>query len=1163
MKRLLTLLGIAALGATLGAETARATLGDIEVFSTYVPPNVMILLDSSDGMNHHLWDDDFNPQKLYPGNWCDEESEYWGTAPTIPGSSCPGLGNPGDECPDNEFVYGDDASGNTKDPHLLSGNSDKHTYTHCGVTRDQYHDSTTVPKTRYSLNYLNWLYGVASPTDLANEPTKTRLQVGKETLLQVLTAIAPPDESGKERMRVGLALFDSSSTAEGYNLKSSIADNNMTSTFSSIEGASANARAAPLSESLLDIGRYFAGPDGLANFPTSSLKSPIDAACRKNFAIVISSGQPSDDRHEYWWTEFLENIGDYDGDANECSAVAPSSCTAADLTASLCYDSVTGLDSCRDDGLIYQNGGSDWLDDVAAYLYDTDLNPNLDGVQNLITYTVGFMTDQPLLREAALAGDGRYFTSDPGNVQSFANALTAALLDIIERATAFTAAAVPSSRTSFGDGFYTAYFIPSNGRPNWAGHLEAYRLDASGAIRDINGDLVTDPNTGAFNDPRQPIWDAAKVLLDPNATRSIYTTQYGSRVDFNSTNIGPAELQITTAEAPAYPGYPDLGMTTDTALAAGIVDFVYGRDVFDEDFDGDTSELRESVLGDFFHSNPIVVGPPKRLFLREEGFAKPSPADPDATPFVEAYAQRDRVIYAGANDGMLHAFDAGHFGGDAPNTEPVETLHYTPGSGTELFGYIPSMLLSTADPNAGLGQLKYLPLNTPRNYYFVDGSPAVADAWLGDPNNPYDVTKQPSEWATVLIVGLRQGGRGYLALDVTDPTGTSSEHSPYPKFLWEFNGDSHPELGETWSEAIITRIKLKGPTGLGDKCGKNDGDGDCLERWVAIFGAGYDEDADPNLGSFSDDPNDPSWTDRGKAIFMVDVRTGDVLAKLAFDASGTTSAMKYAVANTPAVLDVNFDGFADVVYFGDLGGQLWKWTVSGVGEDTDSDLLIDWPHGVFFKTDPGDMGGGEFHYRSIFHPPSVTLKDGGTLVMAFGTGERTDLAYPGVSSKPDNNRFYVVKDTSWQTISSTLSENNLTDITSAANDTDLSDAGFYFEAEESEKFITNHTIFAGYAITTSYLPDLTGTDICQRSGTSRLYIFNIFGGNGYFADGVVPPAQARYMSLGQGAPNDPRVTISRTGDQMYIQTSTGRLIKPPTPPRPGKPVETIFWRLRY
>ena len=89
--------GLLVLVLLFAAERTVAQSGDLDILSATISPNVMILLDNSGSMNHHLWDDDFNPEIPYPGftctwgNWWDRR---WSTAPTIPGSSCPGSGNP-------------------------------------------------------------------------------------------------------------------------------------------------------------------------------------------------------------------------------------------------------------------------------------------------------------------------------------------------------------------------------------------------------------------------------------------------------------------------------------------------------------------------------------------------------------------------------------------------------------------------------------------------------------------------------------------------------------------------------------------------------------------------------------------------------------------------------------------------------------------------------------------------------------------------------------------------------------------------------------------------------------------------------------------------------------------------------------------------------------
>jgi type IV pilus assembly protein PilY1 len=363
-------------------------------------------------------------------------------------------------------------------------------------------------------------------------------------------------------------------------------------------------------------------------------------------------------------------------------------------------------------------------------------------------------------------------------------------------------------------------------------------------------------------------------------------------------------------------------------------------------------------------------------------------------------------------------------------------------------------------------------------------------------------------------------------------------------------------------------VKVRGNPAIGDHCGLNDGDGDCQEQWVAIFGGGYTEDGDPNLATYVDDPANPSWSNRSKAIFVVSLDTGQILSDVHFDATGVTgpSAMKYSLPGSPTVLDLDFDGFADVVYIGDLGGQLWKWDISGVGEDADSNGEVDsWNSGVFFRTDPETMPGGEKHYRSFFFSPDATFHSG-DLLLSFGSGERTDLRYPGDATRSENNRFYVSEDpepTGALAFANTYGEADLTDITGLDDDPDPSDLGFYFTVQDSEKFLTSPFIFAGFVIATTFVPDVSGADICNQTGNSFLYIFDVFSGMGFFADGVKVGDEARKMDLGDGAPTDPRISISPDGDQMYIQTSSGRLVQMPPPPRNQPPASIIYWKQNF
>ena len=108
-------------------------------------------------------------------------------------------------------------------------------------------------------------------------------------------------------------------------------------------------------------------------------------------------------------------------------------------------------------------------------------------------------------------------------------------------------------------------------------------------------------------------------------------------------------------------------------LLTAVVDYTHGKDAFDEDGDNDNTNLRSFLMGDIFHSNLMFVGMPGRRMMLEDGYAD----------YRSTYGPRDRVLYVGANDGLLHAFDAGAY------WDGVDPNQYDAGDGEELFGYVP------------------------------------------------------------------------------------------------------------------------------------------------------------------------------------------------------------------------------------------------------------------------------------------------------------------------------------------------------------------------------------------------------------------------------------------------------------------------------------------
>jgi type IV pilus assembly protein PilY1 len=284
-------------------------------------------------------------------------------------------------------------------------------------------------------------------------------------------------------------------------------------------------------------------------------------------------------------------------------------------------------------------------------------------------------------------------------------------------------------------------------------------------------------------------------------------------------------------------------------------------------------------LGDIFHSSPVLVKPPIdkftcRLALENQCAAtifslttsnpafKPTPL---ATfGLLDAYdvwrraeINRQQIVVVGANDGMLHAFDAG-----TPDTGKQRNAEgkypFTNGTGAELWAFIPPDLLP---------RLKY---SLETHQYLVDGSTMVRDVWV-DANQ--DGTKQPTEFHTVAIITERSGGTRFTALDLTVPSA--------PRFLWTFPEGCTEDsrlVAQTWSD-FLPRAPPIGPVRLAIRGNTPDDPAKrgFEERWVVMLNGGYD----------------PSFV-RGRAVWMLDVWTGRKLWQF-------TDADLKAQLGTPAV----------------------------------------------------------------------------------------------------------------------------------------------------------------------------------------------------------------------------------------------------------------------
>jgi type IV pilus assembly protein PilY1 len=326
---------------------------------------------------------------------------------------------------------------------------------------------------------------------------------------------------------------------------------------------------------------------------------------------------------------------------------------------------------------------------------------------------------------------------------------------------------------------------------------------------------------------------------------------------------------------------------------------------------------------------------------------------------------------------------------------------------------------------------------------------------------------------------------------------------------------------------------------------------------VAIFGLGYSPESDPN-----DDTSYDVMETEGRGIVILDIKTGEVLAEKKFDPTGSTAltnpatfvysssnpeqAMHYSMTASPGVFDLDFDGYADVIYMPDLGGNMWKWVISEIGQDpingAGSVAQPNWPFRKIFAA-PTHYDAGppaRTWYKSMFFTPSATLKNG-NLWLVIGTGERMNLKLGGLTgTTAENNRLYTIVDSdpldeASPAPTSVTTEGDLIELPSYTGCADISGYdGYYFLGEEAEKFVTESDIFSFAVLAASYIPTIS-TDPCISSGTAKLYAYKIYCGEGVFVDPGSGGVSSISVNLGSGMPTSPQITISSGG---YTGSST-------------------------
>jgi type IV pilus assembly protein PilY1 len=675
--------------------------------------------------------------------------------------------------------------------------------------------------------------------------------------------------------------------------------------------------------------------------------------------------------------------------------------------------------------LDFTNTNDQALKDVITEIQNLAAGPN-GGVK---TYIIGVgagvdpavnPTAANTLQAMAIAGG----TGTPGMANPLgyfpANspaAVTADLEVIITKILAATqsvaSAAVNSTGLNTTSVVYQSQFLTSDTYQDWDGNLFAFPISTTGTV-----------NTA----PAGAIWSAAPKL-DAQGSGGRLIATFDPTVGAHGGGI-PFEW---TTGAPAH------GIASNTTLGQDLTTFTpdpSGQDVLQflrgsnaqEVRNGGQFRNRSHLLGDIVSSDPLYIGAPSAPNQTSSYMA-----------FAQANANRAPVLYVGANDGMLHAFDA---------SAPIPPLAPSPTGGNELFAYIPTGVYANLIALVN-------PYYNAVHQYFVNGSPQASDVQFAD-----------TTWHTELVGVEGAGGKSVYALDVTNPSSITSESILASNVLWDF---TDVDMGLGFSTPAIANT---------------------ASGWTVFVGNGYNS------------PNQKPY------LYALSAQYGPNAAVTRIDlcAAVPTACNLSASNGLSSVIAVNSSGalagYANIVYAGDLQGNLWRvdisnanpalWTVTVLFEATDS------------------LG----NRQAITTSPVASLNPRypqvlGTMVF-FATGEL--LGLPDLANVKKQT-IYGIYDppTTYSTpltrVTGNLVQQTLTQVagpngpaivvTGNAVSIPTSNKGWYIDLtlNSGERVVTDPRLESGGALVlTSYVPS---TNVCSVGGSSNLYVINYANG-GYF-----------------------------------------------------------------
>ena len=610
----------------------------------------------------------------------------------------------------------------------------------------------------------------------------------------------------------------------------------------------------------------------------------------------------------------------------------------------------------------------------------------------------------------------------------------------------------------------------------------------------------------------KPLWEASEQL-QAAASRSVFFTKNGTMREFTGSNVTLDDL--CNKSTALYPGMSrcgsklaPLGVTPQTA-----VNYLRG-DTTGEKRNNGTLRDRTTRLGDIVTSSPVISAPIDDYGYRRFGGAL---AASYATYLDTKAATGKYMVYVGANDGMLHAFNGGM---DAKGV-------VTAGGGTEAFAYIPSTALGH------LGNL-LLPYNAadPKDQgfdhrYFVDGQISVGDSNYG------------GGWHTTLVGAAGAGGRSVFALDVTAGSTFGSTSK-----LWEIsdldtslNANVRNNIGFVLGKPVIVPVLNSAGVPV----------------WKAIFGNGFN-------------------SANGKAVlFMVDIGTGTPNVTM-IEAVETGSGVPSGSNGLGSIVAIDRwggtgqnqrlrDGYTDTVYGTDQKGAIWKFDLRGTPSNLSVPLFTSRPY----------VENGRNLRQPITGGITAGSGTGGGVMLFFGTGS---FSFNNDPQDTSLQSLYAVNDTASGAIGSTLTRANLTAgvVTTTGTSRMLSQGtppagglGWYIDLPLRERFVGNPSLANGIVFMPTYAP-LPGGGGCSSSGDNWLFGLQPLTGSGALGRATlgsptgtqVAEGTAALKTMTSGASSGAPVRDVKPGALPRLQPPSGTSSPGggPSGPPPGLPANT-------